>query len=132
MDEKEFDFEHLTKEQALYLHRKLWNTLADKILEWKRPVEKLEIFRLYGWDRDTYANCWCCAYDNLFPGPCCHCPIDWGNFAGVCDWIGSPYKKWRERMDVCRTKSRKFRLSICELKELSKYAREVANMPERK
>ena len=129
MDEKEFDFDNLTKEQALYLHRKLWNTLADKILEWKRPVEKWEIFRLYGWDINTYANCWCCVYDNMFSRQCGHCPIDWGNFAGVCVWIGSPYKKWRERMDIYRTK---YIPSRYELEELSKYAREIANLPERK
>lgn len=126
MDEKEFDFGHLTKEQALYLHRKLWNTLADKILEWKRPVEKWEIFVLYDWPK-VYADCWCCEYSET----CHRCPIDWGNFAEICDWVSSPYKKWRDKMDIYRM-MRRVKISREDLEKLSKYAREVANLPERK
>lgn len=44
MNEKEIDFMHLTKEQTIYLHRKLWNTIADKVLEFRRPVEKMGSF----------------------------------------------------------------------------------------
>lgn len=126
MDEKEFDFGHLTKEQALYLHKKLWNTLADKILEWKRPVEKWEIFDLYDWPKAD-ADCWCCKYSKT-----CHsCPIDWENFAGICDWVGSPYKKWKDKMNIYR-RTRRVKISREDLEELYKYARKVANLPERK
>lgn len=129
MDEKDFDFDNLTKEQTIYLHRKLWNTIADEIMEWKRPVEKCEIFRLYEWP-EVQADCWCCEYDNLFPGPCCNCPIDWGTFARVCDWVGSPYKKWKDQMDIYRM--RRVKPTREDLKKLSKCAREIANLPERK
>lgn len=129
MEEKDFDFEHLTKEQALYLHRKLWNTLADKILEWKRPVEKWEIFDLYGWP-EAQADCWCCEYGEQIKPACRHCPIKWvnGEFNN-CRCFDSPYKKWEWQMTINR--GRKPFEYLC-LDELAGYAREIANLPERK
>lgn len=130
MDEKDFDFKHLTKEQALYLHRKLWNTLADKILERKRPVEKWEIFNLYGWP-EVLANCWCCEYCEQFKSACKHCPMKWTNGEiNNCRCFDSPYKKWEQRMNDLR--GRKQYVRYWEFNELADYARKIANLPERK
>lgn len=129
MDEKDFDFDNLTKEQTLYLHRKLWNTLADKILEWKRPVEKWEIFDLYGWP-EVYADCWCCEYDAQFKPACDHCPIKWTNGRyNHCTCCDSPFSKWNYRMQINRGCKQ---LVYWDLDELADYARKIANLPERK
>lgn len=129
MDKKDFDFEHLTKEQTLYLHRKLWNTLADKILEWKRPVEKWEIFDLYGWP-GVLADCWCCAYSET----CQFCPIQWTDDSRICSSIFSPYQKWRVRMDEYKyfSDAKDYKIEDARLKELYDLAKAIATLPERK
>ena len=135
MDEKEFDFGHLTKEQTLYLHRKLWNTLADKILEWKRPVEKWEIFVLYDWPK-VYADCWCCEYSKN----CNRCPIEWTSTGWICSVVYSPYKKWKilmdkyiaDAMDKYCLDGEVYKFKDEQLKELYDSAKEIANLPERK
>ena len=130
MYEKDFDFNKLTREQTIYLHRKLWNTLADKILEWKRPVEKWEIFDLYEWP-EVYAYCWCCAYDEKFKPACGHCPMKWTNGEiNNCRCFDSPYKKWEWQMSILRGQKQYVR--YWKLNELADYARKIANLPERK
>lgn len=131
MDEKDFDFEHLTKEQAVYLHRKLWNTLSDKILEWGRPVEKHEIFELYGWPK-TFSLCWCCHYAGI--GNCSACPIKWNEFKGRCRSGGSPFMDWYFRMCLYRRLMHSKLPAYFEkwqLEELASWARKIAELPEK-
>lgn len=132
IDESKIDFEHLTKEQALYLHRKLWNAIADKTLEFGRPVEKWEIFWMYEWPRVT-ANCWCCEYsrqqyliDRI--KPCDRCPINWGGKGKACQSNGSPYDKWN--MKICLWSGKK-KFSKSEIEEFADLAKQIANLPEK-
>lgn len=127
MDEKDFDFDNLTREQALYLHKKLWNTIADMTLKLRKPIEKWEIFRLYGWPRVKW-DCWCCKYCNSW---CTKCPIEWG-YGKFCDSIYSPYLEWKKRLDYYHCYLHHKDLRGYHFEELAKYAREIANLPERK
>lgn len=134
MDEKEFDFGHLTKEQALYLHRKLWNTIADKILEFGIPVEKWEIFLMYEWPK-IHADCWCCEYgrqqyaiDGI--SSCVHCPIRWTSENKYCHSFGSPYDKWNTKMIMAMWPKRT-NFNKTEIEELAGLARQIAELPEK-
>ena len=132
MDESKIDVMHLTKEQTIYLHRKLWNTIADKILEFGRPVEKWEAFWILGWPK-IQANCWCCEYGEQqyyidYIRPCMHCPIKWSDKNKGCLSYGSPYDEWNTKMMMW---SKRKDFSKTEIKELSDLARQIANLPEK-
>lgn len=132
MDESKIDVMHLTKEQTIYLHRKLWNTIADKILELKCPVEKWEAFLFLEWPK-VHADCWCCEYGRQqysIDGirPCMHCPIKWNSRDNGCHSFGSPYDEWNTRMIMW---AKRVKFSEEEIKELSDLARQIANLPEK-
>lgn len=129
IDENEIDFDHITREQTFYLHRKLWNTIADRTLELKRPVIEREIFWLYNWPI-IKNNCWCCEYCNSSYGftYCLKCPIDWDEHGGYCNSIYSLYRSWKKRLDYCSHYP--CLPSYC-FEDLAKYAREIARLPDR-
>ena len=125
--------EQLTKEEAIKRHRQLWNYIADESERTGKPVSKKQAFAYFGWSFQTKSLCWCCEYC----GSRCHmCPIEWPDYDG-CIWNpASPYHKLRlaENLydayasDAYRNpqKAEKY------LKDYIKYAREIANLPERK
>lgn len=102
----------LTKEEAIKRHRMLWNWIADETLRQKRFVTKWEAFAHFGWP-DILNHCWCCEYSGA---GCNLCLVDWGTGYG-CEINGSPYLLWHN--------SRSY-------EDTAKYAREIANLPERR
>lgn len=102
----------LTKEEAIKRHRMLWNWIADETLRQKRFVTKREAFAHFGWP-DILNHCWCCEYAAV---SCRFCPINWGT-GYECQSNGSLFRLW--------VTSRSY-------EDTAKYAREIANLPERK
>lgn len=86
----------LTKNLAIWLHRKLWNWIADETRRKKRKVDKDEypLFKIF----HITSYCWCCEYARRKNKivRCKECPIDWGyrNAGETC--IRNLYGKWRE------------------------------------
>ena len=127
----------LTKEKAIELHRKLWNYIADESEKQGRIISKKEAFEHFGW---KYVRnwCWCCRYTEnktwkinpeivIYGSLLCssYCPLIWPQDAFKCLSVDSPFVKW----------SKIENLSIkdwYDLQDAIKYAREIANLPERK
>lgn len=132
MNEKEIDFEHLTKEQTIYLHRKLWSSVAKLTHQLGRPVEKHEIFEIYGWP-EISGYCWCCEYTKQNNKKeksitaCSLCPIKWGDGTG-CFSIFSPYSQWYLNMCIYYGKDN---LSDSKINEITDLASMIANLPEK-
>lgn len=108
---------NLTREQAIYEHRKMWNWIADECLKRKRKVEKYEYFDehpVYGEIPQCY--CWCCEYSDVY---CSTCPIQFdGPMARCTNKPESPtiYNYY---------------FSCCDYNIASECARKIANFPER-
>lgn len=119
--------EHLTKEKAIELHRLLWNYIADESERTGTMILKSDAFEHFEWP-NVKALCWCCKYCDF---KCSKCPIEWPQESCVNE--DSPFNKWRnakERIYMCsaddEVRYQKY------LKLYIKYAREIANLPERK
>ena len=113
----------LTKKEAIKLHRKLWNWVADETLRLKRKVKKEEYFYRNHIDREDIPKnkCYCCEYDEQKQDKCTnksckYCPISWGNRDNDCE-KPSYYSEWNYAIDY---------------KEAAEYARKIANLSERK
>lgn len=125
--------EQLTKEEAIKRHRQLWTYIADESEKTGKPVSKKQAFTYFGWSLWAKSLCWCCECCGYH----CHlCPIEWPGNDG-CIWNpASPYHKLRvaENLyfayasDAYRNPQK---AEEC-LKDYIKYAREIANLPERK
>lgn len=123
----------LTREEAIENHRKMWNWIADETEKRKRKVEKIEYFDEHMLDLDfCFLHCYCCQYVYGDDGDyavlftkCDLCPIEWGVkmknciFDEYCLNGDSPFLKF---VDTCSG----------DYKTAAKYAREIANLPERK
>lgn len=119
-------------------HRKLWNWIADKTLEWRMPVSKGDYFDVKT-EFDHILNfCFACEYaEEMLDGNeghhrCEFCPIEWDDFCPdyMCEGMYSPYADWRELRSVISVRME--RGETCEsdaIKELSTLARQVAELP---
>lgn len=116
----------LTREQALTEHRKMWNWIASETERRKKTASKDDYFLNHPeYEEIPDTECFCCEYDaerketNL--GYCSHCPIMWDTHDSLrrCISISSPFFKWTN------VKDDNWELA-------AKYAREIANLPERK
>lgn len=119
----------LTKEKAIELHRQLWNYIADESERTGKIVSKSDAFYHFGWGYNVQALCWCCQYCDF---GCGKCPIEWPDGSCIATDT-SLFNKWRyakERIYMCLENDevdyKKY------LKRYIKYAREIANLPERK
>ena len=130
------DFMELTKEKALELHRQLWNYIADESEKQERIVSKVEAFIHFGWP-NIRQWCWCCEYAEKqfrkeethcppYQTRCSVCPVVWNKTDSCCVHCDSPYNIWNwlyEKGD---------KADWYDLQNAIKYAREIANLPERK
>ena len=82
------DKDVLTKEEAVRLHRELWNKIAELIKEngiekYDYNIDKIKKSALeeLGYDpKNIYEYCWCCEYNNEHGGyRCKRCPVEWDN-----------------------------------------------------
>lgn len=105
----------LTKKEAVKLHRQLWNRIADKTLEEKRWVEKVEVIQEITNKYIAY-NCFCCDYDSQLGNECDYCPIVWPCEGDLHRCSSSIYLKWS---------------SSTNYKEVAQLARLIAELPER-
>lgn len=124
--------EELTKEKALEYHRQLWNYIADESERTGKPVNKKQAFIHFGWSLRTKSLCWCCEYCGAH---CYMCPVEWpGNDGCLCS-AKSPYYKLTLAEDFYNMYKNDYpdhRKAVKCLNDYIKYAREIANLPERK
>lgn len=76
----------LTKKEAIYWHRRMWNWIAQTSIQEERCVTKDEALKHFEFDDDHLprAACFCCEYTkNVVIGGCGCCPIKWGG-DGLC------------------------------------------------
>lgn len=113
----------LTKEEAVYNHRKLWNWIAEETEKRKEVVLKEQYFSENGFIH-IKNDCYCCEYEREFlDDDCNHCPILWvaaGEEYKYCVARSSPYMKWIIASEI-----------VQDYRECAKYAREIANLPAR-
>ncbi|MFR2774759.1 MAG: hypothetical protein ACLTBR_02895 [Anaerostipes sp.] len=117
--------EKLTREEAIELHRKMWNWIADETEKTGRFIQKDDYFLA---THNIPAHfCYCCEYaiqqnNGEFIGRCKYCPLDWRNRLNeymcqnnvtVRDHQGL-YGRWTFEKDI---------------QERSRLARQIANLP---
>ena len=133
----------LSREDAICLHRKMWNWIADEN-EKGNDVEKTDFIFLeadefvddYWGNIEIDCYCFCCEYAKQkadengeeYDYRCKYCPLEWENankdLLFMCcdneeeDDYGGLYNRWRRKN--------------ISLKEKAKIARRIANLPERK
>lgn len=109
----------MTREEAIENHRKMWNWIADETEKRKKKVSKVEYFMAHNLNR-CHLDCYCCQYVSINKFNNCEaCPVEWEGETGLCLDTDSLY----------------FRFSSThyyDYKSAAKYAREIANLPERK
>lgn len=122
--------EKMTREEAICLHRAMWNWIAD-VIEEKQCVQFISylkqqfIYEKTPYD-EVYCDCFCCEFkfqnhnelrdlDN-----CLLCPLDWGT--DYEDYYPCEYRNglWT----LC--------CYCSDWKEQAVLARKIANLPERK
>lgn len=129
----------LSREDAICLHRKMWNWIADEN-EKGNNVEKIDFLIEKGFFSNNNFpmlshNCFCCEYAKWklyengggFDSRCFYCPLEWGNtnkdlLFMCCDAEMENddkglYCLWNDE-------------AISPI-EKAKYARQIANLPER-
>lgn len=83
----------MSKKEAVYWHRKMWNWIAQTSIQEERCVSKNEALEHFGFHYKPMAHCFCCeyAYRSIERG-CDKCPIVWENV-----WCGarSSFWKWK-------------------------------------
>lgn len=81
--------QQLTKEKAILEHRKMWNWIADNVIQLKPPTST-NIKKLYlqscNINVDLMCNDFMCEYvHNNYKGDCHFCPIRWGaSYFSIC------------------------------------------------
>lgn len=106
---------NLTREQAIYSFRQMWNWLADETEKQKRKVKKHEYPLMQ--EMSITNECFICEYCANEGIKCNNCIIVWPGTKAVCG-ISSPYILWL----FCGDR---------EWEKAARYAREIANLPER-
>lgn len=128
------------KENAIQLHRDLWNRIADMIDNGEVTLDdissidslKAKVLKQLGIDRHIISNCPACEYgaflndnDNIGAKPCDYCPIQWTSNVNQYMCID------KERNDDGLGLYSEF--EYCDtLEDASTLARRVANLPESK
>ena len=102
---------NFTREQAIELHRKMWNWIADETEKQKRKVYKDEYFYKIGIENAPKNMCHCCEFNNKNP---INCLIK----SSICSYKYPYYAYWI----TCNSKN---------WKEAARLARIMANLPER-
>lgn len=118
--------EKLTREEAIRLHRAMWNWIAD-VIEREQCVQDIDFLKCKFTREITpcqsiICNCYCCEFacKNDIVDDCTLCPLDWGtdhedDFPCETDdglWV------------QCR--------NCTDWKEQAALAHKIANLPERK
>ncbi len=110
---------HLTREQAIENHRKMWHWIADATKKYHIKAKKVYYFVFHELPL-IRSNCFLCDYCDMV---CNNCPLDWGsNSAMPCidrNTFGDQeglYSKWRD---------------CYEWQECARLARQIANLPEK-
>lgn len=123
----------LTKEKAIEEHRKMWNWIADKLLEPETQEKQKNVHVLKrDYCRKNHLNilhaCWCCEYDWQYVHiykRCSNCPLEWGTedeWDGYyCECINES-GLWLIANNLAG--NRKY-------KEASEIARQIANLSEK-
>lgn len=122
----------ITKEEAIALHRQMWNQIAD-MLEAGEKIGfvgtcKQEALDRLGIPRNERPelNCYCCEYNkqNKVDNVCGKCPLNWTGaehaWEDSCGFDEAPYQQF------CIALNRE------DYDKATKLAREIANLPERK
>lgn len=134
-------YDALIRRKYLEMHRKLWNWIADETEKTHKCIDKLEAFKHFGWSFCIDNFCWACKYthwkekycsnrDEYVYGDCNeYCLFDWGKSdetelplacANHEPFEYSAYDYW----SIC--------YETLDWQHAAKYAREIANLPERK
>ena len=113
----------LSKEEAIRKHREMWNWIADRIMERKRPVIIDNLKREYveQHNESISYNCYLCQYCVDKVGEyeyerCKYCPLDWessGDKYGLYQCLDNNdemglYNKttekmvWEEQYELCK------------------------------
>lgn len=104
----------LTREQAIYSFRQMWNWIADETKKQKRKVSKSEYPLMK--EMSIISDCFICEYCEKSVIDCRSCIIKWPG--ADCGDPPSPYYQWVH----CQR---------WEWGKAAQYAREIANLPER-
>lgn len=115
----------LTREEAICLHRDMWNGIAD-VIESKQYVQDIDLLKCeFTRKRTPYqrvlCNCYCCEFacKNYTVDGCILCPLDWG----TDHEDDFPCEKENGLWVQCR--------DCTDWKEQAALARKIANLPER-
>lgn len=139
----------LTKEQAIEEHRKMWNWIADQYEEGRATdiyTLKSEYMGEYMEETELeerpFHNCFCCEYasekvDSMIssakdiasvPHRCTQCPVIWGTEVYdkffPCEHFLCAYQKLKN--ESCKLDKLDVDSELC-----ARFAREIANLPER-
>lgn len=115
----------LTPQDAIRLHRKKWNWIADETEKQQRIVRGTEYFKACVPDTNEWPHIisYCCEYDKqrnaIGRKTCKHCPIQWPQTITSrksCPCLNSLYHEW--------TVTRSW-------KQAAQLARKIANLPEK-
>lgn len=125
------------KENAIQLHRDLWNKVADMIDNGEVTLDEVQnshslksrVLKQLGINRHITSNCPACEYgaflndnDNIGANPCDYCPIQWPSNVNQYMCIDA------ERNDGLGLYSE---FEYCDtLEDASTLARRIANLPE--
>lgn len=113
---------HLTKEQAIAAHRKMWNWIADETEKQERVMDKSDYFEMHqiAPDDRPLLDCYACEYGAELAGSeahqdrCRFCPLCWGSRADnrMCvnvsprayNWYGDWLRanNWKEAAEIAR------------------------------
>ena len=122
-----------SRRKALQEHRKMWNWIADEIERTGLPVGKYEYLKDSPYRTNLTADCFLCEYTrDTYGGKCNNCPVIWyknddkfkASVYTPCIEPKSPYYKFLMN-DIRGVTYEEWVTSRV------KYAREVANLPER-
>lgn len=114
----------LTRREAIERTRDMWNWIANKTLECEIIVGKLDYFKENGIKDIPNCACYLCEYGGESENKCKRCPLEFlknnnDEIIPCCD-DDSPYRKWY----YVGVFDEDYRLA-------AKYAREIANLPEK-
>lgn len=140
---------NMTREQAISLHRQMWEWIAKEIEEKKEVQDIHYLKQQYQYDRGEHAfnDCYCCEYAEqrnkakAAPGnnECLYCPLEWENPDVAfcpCELYGDEDESMFEIKDGLYGKCRKL-FDNCELRdencweEQAEYAWQIANLKEK-
>ena len=111
----------ITKSEAIALHRRMWNYIADETEQRQEVVDKADALIEMGIGlRDVAYRCFCCEYGIQKFGPklrCEACPIKWSG--RHCYDPGELYDLWEDAVDGG------------DWEFASRLARVIANLPEK-